>query len=664
MVDLLTLSGYEHRVAGGPFIDRDLPSRHRYSEGWAWTHANHTLGIFKFNQEAIEFSVISTLVRDGGVALRFGGAAMIGGDPSSLTHMEPGEEVALGLTRYQTVRGDTTQANYAFRALLDENGCRFPDDYNPPVHWNELYDNPEWNLVTPGKPESPRMTRPLTYTRELIELEAAKARDYSCESLYLDPGWDTDFGTFIWGEEWLGPRDKFIRDTKDRYGLGVSLHCPLATWMSFDGRGVASWPEASFRMDEAGNILKNPVWSGGGVKGSVCLGSQQYLDEAERRLLEHCADGVVFLMFDGNWYNGGCWDPAHGHPVPYTLEAHCRANLELAQRIHAKYPEVLIEMHDMITGGSINRYTPVYYKYGLPGSYDDNWGFELMWSCMDDIRSGRALALYYYNLGCNVPVYLHVDLRDDNEHCLVLWWNASTCRHLGIGGTHEDPQIAEAQRLAMQRYRSLERFYKRGDFYGISEEIHLHVLPDEGAFVVNLFNLSDEPRRITGDISTDQLGLDPDQWYVASKGCGFRTRRFYVDRLLEPLSAQVAEVRVVAKDYKRPAPVVDLPVTAKGETSLTIAGTWQLDAQLPEGIVTASLVVGENMVAKMVMADAVFPVVDFRLTGHRLTFSGTTKYQFTDLDYDFEGTIDGDQIEGVFYTPLGDVPATGKRKME
>lgn len=41
--------------------------------------------------------------------------------------------------------------------------------------------------------------------------EAAKARDYSCEALYLDPGWDTDAGTFLWGEEWLGDRRQFIQ---------------------------------------------------------------------------------------------------------------------------------------------------------------------------------------------------------------------------------------------------------------------------------------------------------------------------------------------------------------------------------------------------------------------------------------------------------------------
>jgi len=439
------------------------------------------------------------------------------------------------VTRFVSLQAGYEPASRAFRNMLDEKGCRFPKDYNPPVHWNELYDNPEWNLGSPGHPPGKRMTRPLAYTRRLLLEEADKAREYHCEALYLDPGWDTDFGSLLWGEAWLGERENFIRQVWQEYGLRVSLHAPLATWMSWDGRSVDTWPAEAARMDADGNLLQ----------GSICLGAQQYRDEAEKRLLAHCADGVVFLMFDGNWWNGGCWNPGHGHPVPYTLESHCRANLELAQRIHSRYPDILIELHDMVAGGSVLRYTPVYYKYGLPGSYDENWGFELMWQPMEDIRSGRARALYYYNLACNIPAYLHIDLRDDNQNLLVFWWYASTCRHLGIGGTHDDPAVAEGHRQAMRRYRSLDRFYKRGDFYGISEAIHVHALPQENAFVVNLFNLSNEEREISGSIAVDDMGLERDVFYIQPAGSGFDSRsgRFHIRRRMEPWSAQLAVVR-------------------------------------------------------------------------------------------------------------------------
>ena len=544
VTDLLNRTGSEVRLGQVPvFVEYQggLPSMHRHSEGWAWLHGGSSLLVFKFNQQYIEFSVLAVETDDFVARLRLGGIAVVNGEPTALRRILPGQRFEAGETHYELIAGGYTQAAYAFRKSLDEQGCRFPPGFNPPVHWNELYDNPEWNLGSPGRPvnrsqnHGPLDTRPQTYTRALILQEAEKARRYSCESLYLDPGWDTVFGTFLWGEGWLGECKDFVDQVHRDYGLKVSLHCPLATWMSFDGRSVDHWPQEALRMDARGEL----------IPGSICLGARQYLAEAEKRLLTLCQAGVSFLMFDGNWYNDGCWNPNHGHTIPYTYEAHCRANLDLAQRIHAHFPQVLIEMHDMISGGSIMRYTPVYYKYGLPGSYDTNWGFELMWQPMEDILSGRARSLYYYNLACNVPAYLHVDLRDDNEHCLVLWWYASTCRHLGIGGTHENPRIAHAQQQAMQRYLKLDRFYKRGEFYGLGEEIHLHVLREEGAFVVNLFNLSDDERIISGSVRIADLGLNPDQWFVLPKSAGFDSVKgiFHIQRRLQPWSAQVAEVR-------------------------------------------------------------------------------------------------------------------------
>jgi hypothetical protein len=532
--ELLQKPGREQRAGWPTFI----PSMQWASEGWAWTHNGYTFGIFKFNQEALESSVISLEPSDSGLILRFGGASIVAGNPSSLYMIQPGQTIELGLTRYVTVKGDYKKAYYAFRDFLDENGCRFPKGFNPPVHWNELYDTPEWNLGTAGNP-SPCRTRPVTYTKEIIMAEAKKAHDYCCESLYLDPGWDTDFGTFLWGEDWLGPRKEFLDEIQEHYGLKVSLHCPLATWMSSSPRGRKSWPSEAFLMDKNGNFNKN----------IVCLGSKQYLNEASKRLLSNCNDGVVFLMFDGNSWNGGCWNPNHGHSVPYTMEEHVRANIELAKRVHEQYPNVLIEMHDMIVGGSNQRYTPVYYKYGLSGSYDENWGFELMWDPMEDIRSGRAKGLYYYNLACNIPMYLHVDLRDDNEHCILLWWYASTCRHLGIGGTHDNPAVVKAQKLAMKKYRRLERFFKEGEFYGMNEEVHIHTLPDKSKMVINLFNLSNETKIIKSTISLAEIGLDPNRRYVTPKKGAFdpKSGTFSITRKLFPWSTEIIEVSPIAQ---------------------------------------------------------------------------------------------------------------------
>jgi len=221
-----------------------------------------------------------------------------------------------------------------------------------------------------------------------------------------------------------------------------------------------------------------------------------------------------------------------------------RANLELARRIHEKYPAVLIEMHDMMMGGANPRNTPVYYKYGLPGSYDLNWGFELMWNPMDDITSGRARSLYYYNLSCNVPIYLHIDLRKDTPGCVVLWWYASTCRHLGIGGTNRNPAVVAAQKTAMRRYHELERFFKRGEFYGISEEVHLHALPEENAFVVNLFNLSDHQRAIGGSMELGRMGLDAQRLESSTEEVGSLEKGVWtIHRELPAWSSQLVYVR-------------------------------------------------------------------------------------------------------------------------
>ncbi len=140
--------------------------------------------------------------------------------------------------------------------------------------------------------------------------------------------------------------------------------------------------------------------------------------------------------------------------------------------------------------------------------------------------------------------YLHIDLRKDNEQCVVLWWYASTCRHLGIGGTSPNPAVVEAQKRAMNRYRELDRFYKRGEFFGINEEIHLHALRGENAFVVNVFNLSDQARTVGGSMALEKMGLDGRKRYDgASAGETIEGGELKVSLKMEPWSAQVGAYR-------------------------------------------------------------------------------------------------------------------------
>lgn len=537
MTEILEQPGWEYRPNFCLTKFLHVKSRHHFSDGWAWIHGNRSVGIFSFNQEHLVYSVLSPVKTPKGTILRFGGACYlpVHSQPTALSRINPGDKVDFGIMRYQSIAGSFNEVAYSYRAMLDEKGCRFPDSYNPPIHWEQLYDmEGAWN------------NRIRNYTKTLIEKEAVKGVEYSCESLYLDPGWDTKFGTFLWGEKWLGPRKKFIEEMQSKYGLKVSLHTPMPPWSTLKGWEMgpscaSDWPEESRRIAPP-ETLSDTIRKG----PEICMGSKYFMDEAEKRLLANCKDGVSFLMYDGTGWNGVCSDTTHGHPVPYLQEDHMRNCIELVKRVHAKYPNVLIELHDMLDGGNTRRMTPVYYKYGLPLSYDENWGFELMWKPMEDLKQGRGLAMYYYNLCCNIPIYLHIDLRSDNEHCVVLWWFASTARHLGIGGTHKDMKTFEAQKAAMKYYRQFDRFFKRGEFYGITEEIHLHVLPEENAFMINMFNLSDKPRTITGKFDLKKAGLDPSLTFTSTKSWA-KVDKSMLEVSLEmpPWSAEVTDAKGV-----------------------------------------------------------------------------------------------------------------------
>ena len=190
--------------------------------------------------------------------------------------------------------------------------------------------------------------------------------------------------------------------------------------------------------------------------------------------------------------------------------------------IHQEYPQVLMEMHSP---------DPIYYGHGRASAneefssalgFDSVWAFELMWQPMEDLLSGRSIALYYYNLAYRLPLYIHIDLRTDNQNALVFWWNASTCRHLGIGGTHPDPQVQQAHKLAMKTYRRLKPFFAAGTFYGLDEMTHLHRHPTESSAIINCFNLEDHAVERPLEIEPARFGLDPQREYkvtgAASQG--------------------------------------------------------------------------------------------------------------------------------------------------
>jgi len=511
-------------------VPRRLPSRSFISDAWGWRHGKTILGIFLFNQDNMIFSTLS-YNKDGW--LNFGGFKKEGSCLSAMERFELSSTIYLGLNRFYPVPGGYNQVAYKYRDMLDEMGCRFPENYNPPVHWNELY-NIGWH--------DGRMA---AYTRENLRKEAIKAVEHSCQALYFDPGWDTRFGSFLWGEKWLGDCKNYVSMIEKDYGLKTSLYTPMPPWASnFEG-DVSDWPDSSRRLVRVKDSLTLAEKILPAIKGpQICMGSRQFMDEAEKRLLKLCEAGIVFFMYDGTWWNGPCEDESHSHPVPYLYEDHIDACVEIARRIHSTYPDVLIEMHDMLNGGHWTRCTPVYYKYGLPGSYDENWGFELMWEPFKHLKDKTALAMYYYNPGCNVPIYLHVNTGHDNVNNIVLWWYASTARHLGIGGDSTDPKVNENHHREMKRYIELEVFFKHGDFYGINEEIHIHSLADRQECVINIFNLSDNAAITEGSITLKEIGLDPEKKYRIDKDwIEIRKGEILVWKDMKPCDADLAVIK-------------------------------------------------------------------------------------------------------------------------
>lgn len=506
------------------------------SEGWLFTDGRRGFLVTKYSQQGMEWALLDRVpLGDERLGLRWGGFGVFQGDPESAALLAPQSSHRFGVTRITAFEGGIHEGFYAFRAEMEARGMGCPQGFNPPVHWNELYDNKLWWLPDSGmdRPEN----RKRYYTLDDLKEGADSAREVGCEALYLDPGWDTIFASKIWDEARLGKLEDFTAMLRRDYGLKLSLHTPLSGWCD-----PSSYSRELDRMNRDGSR----------VEMSLCGSSKQYVDETLSRLLALAKGGATFFMFDGTMTNGNCWDPNHGHPVPSRRADHVEATNRLAFLVHAQYPDVLIEMHDQVLGGTSLRYVPTYYGYGKrqledvaapTHGFDTVWGFELMWSPMTDLVGGHSMALYYYNLAYSLPLYLHIDLRKDNPQCLMFWWNASTCRHLGIGGTHTDPVVRKSQKDAMAAYRKFETFFKTGKFYGLGEMVHVHVHPTQSAAVINVFNLESQPQNQHIELTPSQIGLDGSKEYkVIGATANRRGDLYLLDVMVPALGHSLVEI--------------------------------------------------------------------------------------------------------------------------
>ena len=275
------------------------------------------------------------------------------------------------------------------------------------------------------------------YTRQSLLREAAKAKEIGCELLYLDPGWEVCEGTSLWDEARLGSVKSLVDMLKKEYGLDLGYRTILRTYQD-------AWPKEYLVKHTEGAY--EPVEFGDQYFWEICACNPVFWVEKLKRILEISRSGVRFMMVDEFDWRGPCNDPAHQHPIPTTPLDHVMAVYRLCREIRQACPGLTIEAHDPVWPWSQSIYVPTYFQHGFgeTGCYDENWGFEYMWDCLNDLKSGRALALYYYNLACNVPIYLHITMAADNDACVFFWWVASTVRHVGIGGKESSKTIEPA----------------------------------------------------------------------------------------------------------------------------------------------------------------------------------------------------------------------------
>ena len=480
------------------------------SEAWFWGGDDGGLLVAKYNNQNIEYSIAEPM-GEKHEFLRLGGVGFcLFGEPADAVDLPVRETFTYGKTFYIPCES-FEKAAAAYRQLLDDHGHGFPEDYRPKIHWNELYDI--------GWFHSNRSLLKENYTLSKLLQEAQKAKECGCDALYLDPGWEYAEGLTFFDHHRLGQQKDFVKILKEQYGLDLSIRCILRTYINY-------WPSHLDVLHREGGIQAACMVPTGTIPNEQllyeqCLCNPVFLEEKARRIGKLVEDGATWIMLDEMDWRGPCYEKAHGHKVPSTAAEHADAVYDLAKRVKTKY-QIPVEVHDPVWPWHSSVYTPVYYRqgFGAEGSYSENWGFEFMWECIHDLQSGKALSLYYYNLGCNIPLYLHINMAADNDQCLFFWWAASTVRHLGIGGkechssvipTNRHFEVNFEKRYAsykecMEKYCKLRAYYQRGIFCGIHEYAHLHVLKEAKGGVLDLFNCTDATKVCTAEIDAELLG--------------------------------------------------------------------------------------------------------------------------------------------------------------
>ena len=486
------------------WVDKEFEIPGYCAEGWLWgSKSGGGLIVCKYNQKEIEYSrfqnFAKTLPGRGAedTYIIFGGVYLYEGNPEAATLLESEQSYSFGVTKYAIYKGDYKEGYNFYRNHLDEQGHKFKENYDPPIHWNELY-NLGWVAEKTGFFVD--STEFKLYTLDQLYEEARLAKDIGAESLYLDPGWNISLGSEIWNEERFGSLKKFSEKIHDKFGLKLALHL----MMNFEGENE---PDEFYLTTKKGvRVVADPY-----INLFCVCANKFWVKEKTRRLLDLAKERIDFFMFDFTGFsmfmadNLGCFNKSHGHEVPMRRQTHAENILKVIQNVKKEYPNILIEAHDR---GVIPRH-PLYYQHNLPHSFDENWGFECMWNPMQDLISGRAIQLFEYNLAYSIPLYLHVNENSDNDQMLQFWWYASLVRHLGIGGLNDEESVKyKALKEALTLYKKNKAFFTRGTFYGIHEYIHLHVDEHSKHGILTAYNITSKPRQIEIQLDFKKYGLE------------------------------------------------------------------------------------------------------------------------------------------------------------
>lgn len=178
---------------------------------------------------------------------------------------------------------------------------------------------------------------------EKVMLDNARiAAELGCTHATMDAGW---FGEEKEGEDWVDKRGDWRIVNQEKFPSGMKA---LGEHISGAGVGFGIWCEIEAAGPKAALNEEHPEFIAGrdGVSlGSICMGSEKAREWAMGIIDTLVEDyGAAWIKLDFNLDQGmGCDCEEHGHGKHDGLYAHVKGYYEFLDRVHAKYPQVILE---------------------------------------------------------------------------------------------------------------------------------------------------------------------------------------------------------------------------------------------------------------------------------------------------------------------------------